>query len=487
MSNLRALVADDEQSFLDLMARRLEKMGLTVERAASGSEALDMIENNPYDLIVSDIYMPGGTGLEILLKARARDPDVQVIVATASATVENAIEALNRGAFAFLHKPFEHISVFDRMVSRAIEYRQLILDKQRINELQKSKSEALAKKLAKQIQVLEQEKLELIELIEAIPQGVFLIEDTGDISLCSRNAENWLRIDAEQSDTPIEKFVDNLREVVGDVHEDVEINDAIVRLSAIELDPSGEKNRRAIIIQEMNNVPPVAGTEIIQIVSDLREGLGELYRSKLKKQDAELVKSLAHQVFELELHTGISQPSGEDEPAVPVEAPPKEPSIEDAFVDATDSDVFKTFKLEDSDDEAEVVPVLTEETSEEPLEILEESPLEKIPTDEPGIEPLAQEEPIVEAEESVSVEQPVPLPDTPPGKKPSGLLRKAKELLEKSSIDQDALPDKLPDATDQISGEPETEEPSEGEDDFLSQLTKMGKSTEITSDDEEDL
>ena len=119
MTNPLVLAVDDDPSLLKLMVRRLDKLGLQIEQASDGRSALELIESNTYDLVVTDIYMPGVTGLELLKQAKEREQHTQVIVVTAAATMENAVEALNNGAFAYLTKPFDHMSVFDNVVSRA--------------------------------------------------------------------------------------------------------------------------------------------------------------------------------------------------------------------------------------------------------------------------------------------------------------------------------------------------------------------------------
>jgi len=87
--------------------------------------------SDAYGLILTDIYLPGVTGLEVIRQAEEIDPHVQVVV-TGSASLDNAVEALNMGAFSFLTKPFDHLSVFDNAVSRALESRRSIRDNQRL-------------------------------------------------------------------------------------------------------------------------------------------------------------------------------------------------------------------------------------------------------------------------------------------------------------------------------------------------------------------
>ena len=137
MAELRVLVADDDANMLDLMSRRLGRMGLQVDRAEDGRTALEMLKRASYDLILTDIYMPGATGLDIIRLAKENDPQVQVVVVTGWATLDNAVEALNMGAFSYLTKPFDHLSVFDNAVSRALEFRRLIRDNPRMAEIQR--------------------------------------------------------------------------------------------------------------------------------------------------------------------------------------------------------------------------------------------------------------------------------------------------------------------------------------------------------------
>src|SRR4030067_217431 len=142
MAELRVLVCDDDSDMLELMLRRLDKMGIKPGRAGDGGVAQALIKENLYDLIVTDIYMPEATGLELLQLAKQRDPQVQVVIVTASATLDNAIHALNHGAFGYLSKPFDHLSVFDSTVSRALEFRQLTLANRRMAEAQKTRRAA---------------------------------------------------------------------------------------------------------------------------------------------------------------------------------------------------------------------------------------------------------------------------------------------------------------------------------------------------------
>src|SRR3989304_4574207 len=99
------------------MLRRLQRMELEVDRARGGREGISMVNQKRYALIVTDIYMPGATGLELLEAAKQRDARTQVLVITGGATIGMGAKALEAGAFAYLTKPFDHLRVFAHTVA----------------------------------------------------------------------------------------------------------------------------------------------------------------------------------------------------------------------------------------------------------------------------------------------------------------------------------------------------------------------------------
>ncbi len=100
------LLVDDEAPFLETMTKRLEKRNLDVKTALSGQSALETLEKNPsIDVIILDVKMPGMDGIETLRKIKTGYPLSEVIMLTAHATVESAIEGMKLGAFDYLMKP----------------------------------------------------------------------------------------------------------------------------------------------------------------------------------------------------------------------------------------------------------------------------------------------------------------------------------------------------------------------------------------------
>ncbi len=102
------LVVEDEKSMRDLLAMMLRKEGFAVETAESGTRAAQLMDGSGrYDLMITDISMPGMNGLEVLRHSRRTTPDTEVILITAFGSKDTAIKALNEGATYYLEKPFD--------------------------------------------------------------------------------------------------------------------------------------------------------------------------------------------------------------------------------------------------------------------------------------------------------------------------------------------------------------------------------------------
>ena len=107
MSDCRVLLVDDEVDFVDVLADRLEARGLNVHKANNGEDALAAAEGTVFDAIVLDMAMPGMDGIETLEGLLEINPDLQVILLTGRATLEQAVAAIRIGALDLLEKPAE--------------------------------------------------------------------------------------------------------------------------------------------------------------------------------------------------------------------------------------------------------------------------------------------------------------------------------------------------------------------------------------------
>jgi two-component system nitrogen regulation response regulator GlnG len=118
MSIKRILVADDEESIRWVLSKSLTKQGFQVDLASNGQDALLMSRKQSYDLAVLDIKMPGLSGLELLSKFQEECPRALVIIMTAESSMKNAVEAMKRGAYDYLTKPFD-LDALDAIIFKA--------------------------------------------------------------------------------------------------------------------------------------------------------------------------------------------------------------------------------------------------------------------------------------------------------------------------------------------------------------------------------
>jgi len=119
------LVVDDEPAIQDILTWALSAEGYRVTTAGNGEEALARVEREEFDVIVTDIVMPGIDGLEVLERSRVLSPRAAVIVMTAYAALETAIAALRRGASDYLEKPFS-VDLLKERVQRLLQYRETL-------------------------------------------------------------------------------------------------------------------------------------------------------------------------------------------------------------------------------------------------------------------------------------------------------------------------------------------------------------------------
>ncbi|MFP4571911.1 MAG: sigma-54-dependent transcriptional regulator [Desulfobacterales bacterium] len=135
----KLLIVDDELSMREFLEIMLGKEGYEVKSAETGKQANAMLDKEAFDLVLCDIRLGDISGLDVLRKAKAVNPDTVVIMISAYATAENAVEAMNEGAYDYLPKPFDNDEL-RQTISKALELKTLSEEKNRIeDELRQSK------------------------------------------------------------------------------------------------------------------------------------------------------------------------------------------------------------------------------------------------------------------------------------------------------------------------------------------------------------
>src|SRR3954463_9944344 len=119
------LVVDDEPGIVDSLQKVFEREGLRVLTAKAGAEALEILRREAVSVLLTDLLMPGLSGMDLLKASRSVSPETETILMTAYGTVENAVEAMKQGAYDFVTKPIKRAHVV-RAVSKALEKRTLV-------------------------------------------------------------------------------------------------------------------------------------------------------------------------------------------------------------------------------------------------------------------------------------------------------------------------------------------------------------------------
>ncbi len=133
---IRVLVVDDEASVRNLLSEVLQGQGYEVVVAASGEEAIEKARQRPFEIVITDLKMPGIGGVEVIQHVKNINADCCVIVITGYASVESAVESIRRGAYDYITKPF-NIATMRIIVDRAVERQHLLREAHQKDKYQK--------------------------------------------------------------------------------------------------------------------------------------------------------------------------------------------------------------------------------------------------------------------------------------------------------------------------------------------------------------
>ncbi len=129
----RVLVVDDEKNFRQILAGELAERGHDVRTAGTASEALEAVGRESFDVVVLDVKLPDASGLTVLADLKARDADLEVILLTGQGSIEDAVQAMRRGAYDYVTKPCR-VGELDVLIAKALERRDLRDENRRLRE-----------------------------------------------------------------------------------------------------------------------------------------------------------------------------------------------------------------------------------------------------------------------------------------------------------------------------------------------------------------
>jgi two-component system NtrC family response regulator len=169
------LIVDDDESLRKVLSFQLRDAGHRVETSNDVAAARAVLEHRPVDLLLTDLKMPGESGLDLLAHARERQPDLPVIVMTAYGTIDDAVTAMKRGAFDFITKPVnrEHLKA---LVSRALEHGSL---QRRVARLEEEVSEKYGREGIISVSPQMETALRLAERVAATESTVLISGESG--------------------------------------------------------------------------------------------------------------------------------------------------------------------------------------------------------------------------------------------------------------------------------------------------------------------
>lgn len=174
----KILIVDDEESIRDILSRKLQSEGFDLQTAADGKEALWKLFMGDFDLVLMDIKMPGLSGMETLPRIITDHPDACVVMITAVADIQTAVQAMKLGALDYLTKPFNLDDLLIR-VERALERRRLVLEnrgyqqrleqkvQRQVGQMQQYQDEALSALSREQATLAELDAMRALPLDEA--------------------------------------------------------------------------------------------------------------------------------------------------------------------------------------------------------------------------------------------------------------------------------------------------------------------------------
>jgi FixJ family two-component response regulator len=184
------LVVDDEVGVRELLTRLLEKKGVPVRSAATGEEALTLLQQEQFGCLLTDKNLPGMSGVDVIRKARTQQPFCACLLMTAYASMDSVLEALRLGAADYLEKPLPDLQLVVEKISRAMDGQKTSWERHKLSEALKAQRKTLAQKDEQVFQQrTEREMMELVLELKVEEATTPLLARIGELERMLRENE----------------------------------------------------------------------------------------------------------------------------------------------------------------------------------------------------------------------------------------------------------------------------------------------------------
>ncbi len=300
----KILVIDDEQIVHESCNRILTEEGYEVKSAFTGQEGFKKIEEEQFDLVITDLKMPGISGMEALKKIKQDNPNIGIVMVTGYSTAETAVEAMKLGAFDYLPKPFtpdELISV----INKAVEKKKVLLETRHLESAYRDATKAISSSLNLN-EVLELIVKSVVNLLKVKGCGVNLLDDTRkklETRVAFGLSDNYLAKGPLDADKSVTESIEGKTVFIEDI-----ANDHRVQY------PEEAKKEGIVSIL---SIPLKAKEKVIGV---LRVYTGELRR--FNDREMEMVNKLAEQAGIAVVNAKLYKDIKEDYESLKKELPP---------------------------------------------------------------------------------------------------------------------------------------------------------------------
>jgi diguanylate cyclase (GGDEF)-like protein/PAS domain S-box-containing protein len=185
----RLLIVDDDETVLDLISTKLGAEGYSCTLVESAEEALSMVQEEHFDVVITDLRLPGIDGFTLTDVLKTKHPAIGVIVITGMADVDSAVRAMKSGADDYISKPF-NLDYMAISVERTLEKQRLIIENKNYQQFLEQRVREATRDQQKTLTKLRETKEYLENLIESSVDAIIAFDKQGKIELCNPGAEN---------------------------------------------------------------------------------------------------------------------------------------------------------------------------------------------------------------------------------------------------------------------------------------------------------